>query len=243
MILNWMRGHEIARRGNWLKSGMQEKVMAWCSDDQSLHAETVDAAAGSSFSIRVRTATGECQINSPEHGVERIVVERKITLDAEQQKKLAEAGVEKEEDMNSALRGLIASRSSLISSSLERVGDKMSISISHPVYLDGLTRHSFLSALADVDGFTMMVNIWLSSLKSIAEVRREAKEAIKKSMMELEEAFPPPPQYGQPTQQAPETPPPPQPRTLTPQGQFCTNCGGQLQPGKRFCIRCGAAIS
>jgi hypothetical protein len=218
-----------------LKDGTQERVMVWCGDDQSLRAETADAAPGSRFSIRVRTAMGECQVNSPEYGVERIVVERKITLTAEQQKILTEAGFEREETLNRALRGLISSRSSLISCSLDQIGGQTTISMSHPVYVDGLTRHSFLSALTDVDRFTTVIDLWMTSLKSVARMRRKTEDAINKSRMELEEAAPPPPVKS--------VPPPPPVHPASPGTRTCAKCGSILNQGYRFCKRCGTPAS
>jgi hypothetical protein len=209
-------------------NGTQEKLMAWCAEDQSLRAETVNAASGSRFSIRVRTAMGDCQISYPELGVERVVVERKLTLNADQRKILTDAGLEKEEDVNRMLNGLIASRSSLSSFSLV-MQPQMTLTVSHPVYIDGLTRHSFLMALAEVDHLTTMVDLSLTSLKSAARVRRETEKAINKSRRELQEAIPP----------SPEDAHPPTRRVPTSTTRTCSKCGAILGSGYRFCKRCG----
>ena len=232
----------MAKRGNLLSDGTQEKVMAWCADDQSLRAEAVTAGPGSRFSIRVHTATGECQISSPKHGVERIVLERKVTLTTEQQKMLAEAGVEKEEDVNRMLGGLLASRSSLISCSLERTGDRATINMSHPVYVDGLTRHSFLSALTDIDRFTTIVDLSLTSLASVTRVRRATEEAINKAQGELQKSVAPISPEPQHTPPEPGRRPAPARRarpTRRPRARTCSKCGSIVPAGDRFCRNCG----
>jgi len=235
-----MRDHELAKRSNPAIDGTREKVMAWCADDQSLRAEAMTADPESRFSIRVNTGTGELQINSPKHGVERIVLERKIALTTEQKKMLAEAGVEKEEDVNRMLRGLLASRSSLISCSLERTGDRATINTSHPVYLDGLTRHSFLSALTDIDRFTTIVDLTLRNLASAARVRRATEEAINKAQAELEQSVAPTPEPLRAPE--PERRPAPARRARParrPKARTCRKCGAIVPKGDRFCRNCG----
>ena len=240
VLVRHMRDHELAKKGNPASDVTREKVMAWCADDQSLRAEAVSADPESRFSIRVNTGAGELQINYPKRGVERVVLERKTALTAEQQKMLAEAGVEKEEDMNRMLRGLLASRSSLISCSFERNGERATISTSYPVYLDGLTRHSFLSALTDIDRFTTIVDLTLRNIASAARVRRATEEAINKTQAELEKSVVPT------VEQLPAREPERRPATARrarpvrrPKARTCRKCGAAVPKGDRFCRNCG----
>jgi hypothetical protein len=106
---------------------------------------------------------------------------------------------------------------------------------------DGLSKHSFLTALEEVSKVTRVIAWELEGISMSAEVLSEVQSIVAQTGALASEVA----QAGQeapPPAEEPTPAPAPPPAPAAPAGVFCPNCGRQAKPQQRFCTGCGAPL-
>ena len=148
------------------------------------------------------------------------------------------------EQITTFLEGVTAGRSGLVECRLAE-GEKVPVAeVAVTLHEDGISKHGFLSALAEIRKVRRVVE-WGLEAMSVAEgvvedfegVAREA-EALSSQVQQAAESV------EELAAAAEATPPPPEPASAeaAPAGRFCPSCGRQAKPEHRFCIGCGTPL-
>jgi hypothetical protein len=206
-----------------MNSNHLQQILAWCRDDLGLAAEAATAGPGFREAIAVRGMGGQTQVGVPDQGAARIVLQRDVLVGAERAQKLTATGLTPEA-LQDGLRGLILMRSSLLAGQAQGQGRDWRINVTHPIYTDGLSRHTLMDALNEVERFAALVEDWLAMMAGmpspadLGAVQQSASQALGTS--------------AAPSAPAPAAAP----------ARVCPQCGRPVPAGKKFCAFDGTPV-
>ncbi|MGH3579336.1 MAG: hypothetical protein ACRDU0_17495, partial [Mycobacterium sp.] len=118
---------------------VKQSITGWCASDDDLEMTSDRFEPGTDFSFGLKAGTQsttpvELVVLKPA-GADRITIRRSVTLSG---------------DNVDAANRLVASRPGSVTAAVERSGGDTTVVAQTYVYLDGLTKHSFVQAVAEL---------------------------------------------------------------------------------------------
>jgi Bacterial SH3 domain len=118
---------------------VRQSITNWCSSDDDLEITTDRFEAGTDFAFVLKAGVLSSSpvelVVLKADGADRVTIRRNLTLSG---------------DNVSAVNQLIASRPGLVTAAVERSGGDTSVAAQTYVYLDGLSKHTFVQAIAEL---------------------------------------------------------------------------------------------
>ncbi len=141
---------------------VKQSITTWCSSDDDLEIASDRFEPGTDFSFGLKagtlsTAPVELVVFKAD-GADRVTIRRSVTLTGD--------------DVDAANR-LIASRPGSVTASVERSGADTTVVAQTYVYLDGLSKHTFVQAVAELARTSTLLDA-IGGVETASEVDEEA---------------------------------------------------------------------
>jgi hypothetical protein len=141
---------------------VKQSITGWCSSDDDLEIGSDRFEPGTDFSFGVKAGTLSTApvdlVVLKADGADRVTVRRSVTLTGD--------------DVDAANQ-LVASRPGSVTASVERSGSDTTIVAQTYVYLDGLSKHTFIQAVAELARTSTLLDA-IGGVETASEVDEEA---------------------------------------------------------------------
>ncbi len=141
---------------------VKQSITNWCSSDDDLEIASDRFEPGTSFSFGLRAGTLSTTpvdlVVLQNDGADRVTVRRSVTLTG---------------DNVDAANRLVASRPGSVTASVDRMGLDTSVVAQTYVYVDGLSKHTFVQAVAELARTSTLLDA-IGSAETASEVDAEA---------------------------------------------------------------------
>jgi len=226
-----------------------DKIKRWCQeeslsvvaeqDDEAGLACTVSLPGESPLSISVRAS-------GPQPSRILLVCAFDLSVPAK-----TVADPEGPQQIATLLERVAANRSGLVECHPPAREGKTPAEVVVTLHEDGLSKHSFLTALEEVSKVTRVIAWELEGISMSAEVLSDVRAIVEQAGTFASEvaqvggkADAPASAPAATVTPAPVSPPAPAPppAAAPPAAVFCPNCGRQAKPQQRFCSGCGTSL-
>ncbi len=151
---------------------VRQSITTWCSSDDDLEMASDRFEPGTDFSFGLRAGTLSASpvdlIVLKSDGADRITIRRSVTLTG---------------DVVDAANQLVASRPGSVTAAVERSGADTTVVAQTYVYIDGLSKHTFVQAVAELARTSTLLDA-VGGGKAIGEVDEEAATVASDSVDE-----------------------------------------------------------
>jgi hypothetical protein len=141
---------------------VKQSITTWCSSDDDLEIGSDRFEPGTDFSFGLKAGTLSTSpvdlVVLKADGADRITVRRSVTLTG---------------DDVDAVNQLVASRPASVTATAERSGADTTVAAQTYVYLDGLSKHTFVQAVAELARTSTLIDA-IGGVDSASEVDEEA---------------------------------------------------------------------
>src|SRR5471032_156643 len=151
---------------------VKQSITTWCSSDDDLEIASDRFEPGTDFSFGVKAGTLSTApvdlVVLKADGADRVTIRRSVTLTG---------------DNVDAANQLIASRPGSVTASVERSGADTTVVAQTYVYIDGLSKHTFVQAVAELARTSTLLDA-IGGGEAIGEVDEEAATVASDSVDE-----------------------------------------------------------
>lgn len=228
---------------------VKQRIIAWTSeeDDLDLLDEKKEGNGGFSWTLRTRAYASFTFDIQKEKGREQLALRHslKVPRTALHWETQSVAGLQRT-FFADVLERLIEGRAALLRGEIVPQAEAYLVTISYTVYLDGLSKHVFLSAVDELAKTGHMIDRMLQDTQQqediISQLQEQVAQADSESKRVLEEIEKTSAAPLLPTTDGSAEPSAPSANLSPSAERRCARCGHMAPHGKNFCGGCGARL-